>query len=153
MDIQDRHDSVSSSNQPIAIRIRNIARVSIASPLLWLSICLFFIPVLLSISAAAGWFVWKNVPSGFRVPVHLQYGSAMQAMYNLCYWSTARQWWPSTLCRHRAAIIYHGAALRYLSPPSSTSNDGQLWARELHEYFNIVFYWEWDFGVSSSPSE
>jgi len=37
-------------------------------------VCLLSIPVLVFLSGAAGWMVWKNVPVGWTVDANLQYG-------------------------------------------------------------------------------
>ena len=39
-----------------------------------LLVCLLCLPVLMFISGAAGWIVWRNVPVGWRADVFLQYG-------------------------------------------------------------------------------
>lgn len=36
--------------------------------------CLLCIPILLTMSGAAGWLVWKGIPTGWSADVYLQYG-------------------------------------------------------------------------------
>ena len=48
----------------------------IASHLVPLLVCLSLIPLLLLLSLFSGWYIWKNVPVAWHVPIYLQYGSA-----------------------------------------------------------------------------
>lgn len=45
-----------------------------APQLITLAVCLFLIPLVIFLSAFAGWFVWKHVAVGWETPVYLQYG-------------------------------------------------------------------------------
>ncbi|KAJ7092576.1 putative adipose-regulatory protein-domain-containing protein [Mycena epipterygia] len=42
-----------------------------------LLVCLSFVPLILFLSASAGWIVWRNVAVGWQVPLHLQYGDGV----------------------------------------------------------------------------
>jgi hypothetical protein len=39
-----------------------------------LLVCLSLVPLLLFLSASAGWIVWRNVAVGWQTPLYLQYG-------------------------------------------------------------------------------
>lgn len=39
-----------------------------------LVMCLGVMPLVILLSVIAGWTVWKSVPKGWSIPVHLQYG-------------------------------------------------------------------------------
>lgn len=47
----------------------------IASHLVPLFVCLSLIPLILFFSLFSGWYIWKNIPVGWQVPIYLQYGS------------------------------------------------------------------------------
>ncbi|KAF7339776.1 hypothetical protein MVEN_01894000 [Mycena venus] len=40
-------------------------------------VCLSFVPLLLFLSASAGWIVWRNVAVGWQAPLYLQYGDGV----------------------------------------------------------------------------
>ncbi|KAJ3550278.1 hypothetical protein NMY22_g557 [Coprinellus aureogranulatus] len=40
-------------------------------------VCVFFIPVILALSALAGYTVWNSLSSGWEVPLYLQYGDGV----------------------------------------------------------------------------
>ncbi|KAJ6604508.1 hypothetical protein DFH09DRAFT_1122928 [Mycena vulgaris] len=42
-----------------------------------LLVCLSFVPLLLFLSASAGWFVWRNAAVGWQAPLYLQYGDGV----------------------------------------------------------------------------
>ncbi|KAJ7076567.1 hypothetical protein B0H15DRAFT_593417 [Mycena belliarum] len=42
-----------------------------------LLVCLSFVPLLLFLSASAGWLVWRNVAVGWHAPLYLQYGDGV----------------------------------------------------------------------------
>ncbi|KAJ7275185.1 hypothetical protein B0H12DRAFT_1086139 [Mycena haematopus] len=42
-----------------------------------LLVCLSFVPLLLLLSASAGWIVWRNVAVGWQTPLYLQYGDGV----------------------------------------------------------------------------
>lgn len=45
-----------------------------APRLVLLIVCALFIPLVLLLSASAGWFVWSNLSASWEVPLYLQYG-------------------------------------------------------------------------------
>lgn len=45
------------------------------SHLVPLFVCLSLLPLLLFFSLFSGWYIWKNIPVAWQVPVYLQYGS------------------------------------------------------------------------------
>lgn len=47
----------------------------IASHLVPFLVCVSLIPLILFFSIFSGWYIWKNIPVGWQVPVYLQYGS------------------------------------------------------------------------------
>lgn len=49
--------------------------LTIASHLVPLLVCLSLIPLLLFFSLFSGWYIWKNIPVAWQVPIYLQYGS------------------------------------------------------------------------------
>ncbi|KAG8219695.1 hypothetical protein J3R82DRAFT_650 [Butyriboletus roseoflavus] len=46
----------------------------IASHLVPLFVCLSLIPLVLFFSLFSGWYIWKNIPIAWQVPIYLQYG-------------------------------------------------------------------------------
>ncbi|KAH0838192.1 putative adipose-regulatory protein-domain-containing protein [Lanmaoa asiatica] len=48
----------------------------IASHLVPLLVCLSLIPLILFFSLFSGWYIWKNIPVAWQVPVYLQYGDS-----------------------------------------------------------------------------
>lgn len=46
----------------------------VAPQLISLSVCLLLVPLVILLSAFAGWFVWQNIAVGWETPVYLQYG-------------------------------------------------------------------------------
>lgn len=51
--------------------------------LLPLAICLLCIPILLMMSGAAGWLVWRGIPTGWSEDVYLQYGDSVNPYANV----------------------------------------------------------------------
>lgn len=49
----------------------------IASRLVPLLVCLSLIPLVLLFSIFSGWYIWKNIPVAWQVPIYLQYGSVL----------------------------------------------------------------------------
>ncbi|PPQ67035.1 hypothetical protein CVT26_009932 [Gymnopilus dilepis] len=49
----------------------------LAPRLVPLFVCSFFIPVIVFLSAAAGWIVWSNLSVSWQVPLYLQYGDGV----------------------------------------------------------------------------
>ena len=47
----------------------------IASHIVPLLVCLSLIPLVLFFSLFSGWYIWKNIPVAWQVPIYLQYGS------------------------------------------------------------------------------
>ncbi|KAN0100500.1 hypothetical protein V8E55_000484 [Tylopilus felleus] len=50
--------------------------LTIASHLVPLLVCLSLIPLLLFFSLFSGWYIWKNIPVAWQVPIYLQYGDS-----------------------------------------------------------------------------
>ncbi|KAF8560232.1 hypothetical protein OG21DRAFT_1473689 [Imleria badia] len=50
--------------------------LTIASHLVPLFVCLALIPLVLFFSLFSGWYIWKNTPVPWQVPVYLQYGDS-----------------------------------------------------------------------------
>jgi len=50
--------------------------LAIASRLVPLLVCLSLIPLILFFSLFSGWYIWRNIPVAWQVPIYLQYGSA-----------------------------------------------------------------------------
>ncbi|KAF8445803.1 putative adipose-regulatory protein-domain-containing protein [Boletus edulis BED1] len=48
----------------------------IASRLVPLLVCLSLIPLVLFFSLFSGWYIWKNIPVAWQVPIYLQYGDS-----------------------------------------------------------------------------
>ncbi|KAG9314244.1 putative adipose-regulatory protein-domain-containing protein [Chiua virens] len=46
----------------------------IASHLVPFFVCVSLIPLILFFSLFSGWYIWKNIPVGWQVPIYLQYG-------------------------------------------------------------------------------
>lgn len=46
----------------------------VAPQLISLSVCLLLVPLVILVSAFAGWFVWRNIAVGWETPLYLQYG-------------------------------------------------------------------------------
>lgn len=49
----------------------------IAFHLVPLLVCLSLIPLILFFSLFSGWYIWKNIPVPWQVPIYLQYGSVL----------------------------------------------------------------------------
>ena len=52
----------------------------IASHLVPLLVCLSLIPLVLFSSLFSGWYIWKNIPVSWQVPIYLQYGYVLLSL-------------------------------------------------------------------------
>ncbi|KAI9461782.1 hypothetical protein HD554DRAFT_1487943 [Boletus coccyginus] len=51
--------------------------LAIASHLVPLLVCLSLVPLILFFSLFSGWYIWKNIPVAWQVPIYLQYGDGL----------------------------------------------------------------------------
>ncbi|KAF8973868.1 hypothetical protein BDZ97DRAFT_1900628 [Flammula alnicola] len=62
----------------VAILSRSISTLRPFAPkIVPLLVCSLFIPLILLLSASAGWVVWSNLSVGWEVPLYLQYGDGI----------------------------------------------------------------------------
>lgn len=54
-----------------------------ASHLVPLLVCLSLVPLILFFSLFSGWYIWRNIPVAWQVPIFLQYGSVLACSLGL----------------------------------------------------------------------
>ena len=83
--------SLLSTYNPVRIAISILRRcvtycfppstfLRITSHLVPLLVCLTLIPFILFLSLFSGWYIWKNIPVAWQVPIYLQYGSVILSL-------------------------------------------------------------------------
>lgn len=77
----DDHAAGSSSFHPLRRCLTYFfppaTSITIASRFVPFLVCLSLIPLVLFFALFSGWYIWKNVPVSWQVPIYLQYGSVL----------------------------------------------------------------------------
>lgn len=71
--------AVSILRRCVVYFLPSVTLFKMASHLVPLLVCLSLVPLILFFSLFSGWYIWRNIPVAWQVPIFLQYGSVLLA--------------------------------------------------------------------------